>query len=146
GCFQSDLLREHHVARDQAARWHEAPPHFRPTDIIQFVDVGHGPFVDAIALSAVRADDVEIAVGLELRALPRREPFAQKPQAARFARVLNPTLSVERPQTVETRAFRRPRSTKPEHDVRGRFQPPTKRGKKSVSSAAGSNALVRITS
>src|SRR6266436_8673320 len=67
--LQGNLLSKHGVARDQMANWHETPANLGAAGSVDLMHVGHGAIVDAVALSTVAADDVEISFGVELGTL-----------------------------------------------------------------------------
>src|SRR5262249_25642379 len=77
-CLKSDLLRQHDVARGEAALGHEAPAAYRPSLCIQLVDILLLPFLDAVALAGLGTDDFEPSVLLILDDLLGGEPFFQE--------------------------------------------------------------------
>ena len=71
------------------------------------MDIGGRAIVDAVGLAGIAADDIEIPMLLELRALRRRQPFGQKPAAAGIRRVLAEEAPIEFAQRMQTRTRRR---------------------------------------
>ena len=69
--FQGDLLSKHHIACDQTAIRHKTPTQLGMSRIVHLVHVHTRTMVDAVSLSAVAPDDIEVAFGIELRALLR---------------------------------------------------------------------------
>src|SRR6516225_3089237 len=76
----SNLLCEHHVARDEATFRHKAPPNFGVTRIIQLMDVHLGAIEDSVSPSGDAPDDIKVAVSIKLFELRRRKPGVQKAQ------------------------------------------------------------------
>jgi hypothetical protein len=69
--LQSDFLSKHHVACDQTAIRYKTPTQLGMSRIVYLVHVHTRTMVDAISLSAVATDDIEVAFSIELRALLR---------------------------------------------------------------------------
>ena len=67
--FQSNLLGEHDVARDQTTKGHKTPANFGATSGVDLTHVRHDAIVDTVTLSAVAADNIEISFGVKLGAL-----------------------------------------------------------------------------
>src|SRR5262249_56660882 len=74
----SDLLRQHDVARGEAALGHEAPAAYRPSFCIQLVDILLLLFLDAVPLAGLGTDDFEPSVSLVLDELLGGKPFFQE--------------------------------------------------------------------
>jgi len=69
--FRCNLLREHHIASYQGAVGYKTPAHFEMTGSIEFVHIHSGAVVDAVFPSADAANNIEVAIGIKLRALAR---------------------------------------------------------------------------
>src|SRR4029453_4989218 len=82
--FKGDLLRQHDVARAEAAIGNEAPFADMVARVAEFLDVRLGAMMDPIARPGIAAEDVEISEPLIARALLRREPLLQQGQRSRL--------------------------------------------------------------
>src|SRR5712675_1222387 len=69
--LQGDFLSKHHIACGQTAIRHKTPTRLGMSRIVHLVHVHTRTMVDAVSLSAVAADDIEIAFSIKLRALLR---------------------------------------------------------------------------
>ena len=69
--LQGDFLSKHHIACGQTAIRHKTPTRLGMSRIVHLVHVHTRTMVDAVSLSAVATDDVEVGFGIELRALLR---------------------------------------------------------------------------
>jgi hypothetical protein len=93
--------------------------------------------VDPVSLSAV-APDLEVALPGELLLLRRRQPFPQEPQRPPLRRALGAVPDEEGSRRSLAGAVTWREGSKTEHRRKADY-PPTSLGKKTVSSAFGSN-------
>ena len=107
-CFQSYLLSEHDVTRNQITLRNETPSHLWIAGLVHLSNVGSLPIVDAVSLSAVAADHVEKIHRVKLRALLCRQPTAQKTPPACFCSVSPAEAPVKFPKRTGTRRVGRP--------------------------------------
>jgi hypothetical protein len=70
-CLQGDFLSKHHIACGQTAIRHKTPTRLGMSRVVNLVHVHTRTMVDAVSLSAVATDDIEVAFSIELRALLR---------------------------------------------------------------------------
>jgi hypothetical protein len=65
--FQGNLLCQHDIASDEIVLGHKTPTNSRAAGIVNLVDISSHTVPYPVSLSAVAADDVEIAVPIVLR-------------------------------------------------------------------------------
>jgi len=68
-CFQSYLLSEHDVTRNQITLRNETPSHLWIAGLVHLSNVGRLSIMDAVSLSGLAADNVKIIHCIKLRAL-----------------------------------------------------------------------------
>jgi len=102
--FECDLLGEHHVPSHYGSFGNETPPDLRLHIFIKLKNISHGAIMNSISPAGVRARDFEITLGIKLRTLIRRQPFAEKTTRTRFRPILVDEASIKRTDSAQTQA------------------------------------------
>jgi hypothetical protein len=126
--FERDLLGEHHVASCYGPFSNETPPCLGFQFFIKLPNIAHGALMNSISSPGVRSCDFEITLGVKLRTLIRRQPFAEKTTRTRFRPILFDEAPIERTQRAQLRTAGMASSEQKHLSRRESVYPPTRRG------------------
>src|SRR5215467_5034944 len=76
--LEGDFLREQNIAARKATFWHEAPSVDAHSTGVKLIDVHRIAMIDAVAVTGLAADHVEVPALVMLLALFHREVLAQQ--------------------------------------------------------------------
>ena len=76
--FESNLLGQHDISRDEISVWYKAPAANGQTDIVEFLDVHLHAVVDTVDSPTIATDNIKMPMLLIRRELFRGEPILQQ--------------------------------------------------------------------
>ncbi|MET3973135.1 hypothetical protein ACVWXN_000469 [Bradyrhizobium sp. i1.4.4] len=104
--FKRDLLGKHHIASRQSSTvGNETPTDHGQPRCVDLYNIAHGAIVDSISSAGVTTCDFEIIIGVKLRTLIRRQPFAEKTTRTGLRPVLLDEALIESAHNAQTRSI-----------------------------------------